>query len=354
MLKKEILYILRLDGMEKMIANKIFVCLFIAILTAFPVLANDTTINRWVLDVALNEDGNVDEVIQANIENTGYIPIDGFSFVVPATQVTVLYDFGHTFSSKGQTVEQTEVLNGIKLTVNFNSSLDSGETWEGRIGFNAENFAKRSGDNYAIDIPLNAPQAIISGKSEDMKISPDIDLRCQIFLPKGVEATSTTPKPFRFLFQNSLVVPTWTTANIHFGDIINLKGTFSNTLKKIADVNNRSNALSKRIKEANASGIDTRDAQIHLKNAENFNTNNLNSAWSRFLRNEDETALELVGQAEYELNLTENSLPSGVINIRPTEIVVETPKKSPVPGISYLIPAIMISFMILRIRRNKH
>lgn len=338
-----------------MTVNKIFVCLFIAILTAFPVLASDATINRWVLDVTLNEDGNVDELIQTNIENIGYLPIDGFSFVVPATQVTVLYDFDHTFSSKGQVVEQTEVLNGIKLTVNFNSSLNSGETWGGRIGFKAENFAKRSGDNYAIDIPLNAPQAVLSGKSEDMQMSPDIDLRCQIFLPRGVEATSTTPKPFRILFQNSLVVPTWTSANIHFGDTINLKGTFSNILKKIADVNERSNTLSKRIKDANASGLDVRNAQIHLKNAENFNTNTLNSAWSHFLTNDNEAAFELAGNAENELNMTENSIPSsGETNIKPTEMVIETPKKSPGPGTPYLILVIMISFMVLRIRRNKH
>jgi hypothetical protein len=338
-----------------MTANKIFACLFIVILTAFPVFASDATINRWVLDVTLNEDGNVDELIQTNIENTGYLPIDGFSFIVPATQVTILYDFDHTFSSKGQVVEQTRVLNGIKLTVNFNSSLNSGEIWGGRIGFKAENFAKKSGDSYIIDIPLNAPQVVMSGKSEDMNLSPDIDLRCQIFLPKGVEATSTIPKPFRLLFQNSLVVPTWTSANIHFGDTINLKGSFSNTLKKIADVNERSNALSKRIKEANTSGYDVRVAQIHLKNAESFDTNSLDSAWSYFLTKDNDAAIELAGRAENELNLTESSLPSpGETNIKPTEMVVTTPKKSAGPGIPFLIFIIMSSFMFLRTRRNKH
>jgi hypothetical protein len=333
-----------------LIVNKIFVCLFIVILTAFPALSSSATINRWILDITLNEDGMVDELIQTNIENTGHLPIDGFSFVIPATQVIVHDD--HTFSPKGQVVEQIQVLNGIKTTVNFNSSLNSGETWEGSIGFKAENFAKRSGGDYAIDIPLYAPQAIMSGKSDVMNMSPNIDLRCQIFLPKGVEITSATPKPFRLLFQNSIVVPTWTSANIHFGDTVNLKGTFSNILKKIADVNERSNALSKRIKEANASGLDIREAQIHLKNAENFNTNNSNSAWSYFLTKDNEVAIELNGLAENELNLTENSLPS-LTNIKPTETIVSNPKKSPGPGILYLIVVIMSSFIVLRIRRNK-
>ncbi|MDL5502281.1 MAG: hypothetical protein QSU88_03600, partial [Candidatus Methanoperedens sp.] len=70
-------------------------------------------------------------------------PLDGFSFVVPASNIIVIYDFEHTFSSKGQVVEQQIVGNGIKLTVNFNTSIKTGETWNGRIGFRAENFARK-------------------------------------------------------------------------------------------------------------------------------------------------------------------------------------------------------------------
>jgi hypothetical protein len=344
--------------------NKIFVCLFIVILMAFPALANDATINRWVLDITLNEDGIVDELIQTDIGNTGTVPIDGFSFEVPASHVTVLYDFDHTFSSKGQVVEQAKVQNGTKLTVNFNSSLNSGETWGGRIGFKAENFAKKSGNNYTIEIPLNVPQAITSGKSWDMKISPDVDLRCQIFLPKGIEAISTTPKPFRVLFQNSFVVPTWTSVNIHFTDTINIKGSFSDVLKKIADVNERSNVLSKRIKEANIKGLNTVESQTHLKNSENLSMNNLNSAWAHFLTKDDGTALELIGRAENELNMAENSLPSsGETNVEPkteqkiepntTDTVAVTPKKSPGPDIACLIFIVLGSFMVLRKKRNE-
>lgn len=337
-----------------MTLNKIFVYIFIIMLTAFPASAGDATLNRWVINVTLNDDGIVDELIQVEIGNGGSSSIDGFSFVIPASSVTVIYDFDHTYSSKGQVVEQLKVQNGIKLIVNFNSSLNSGETWNGRIGFKAENFAKRSGEDYIIEIPLNGPQAIASGKNSDMKISSDVDLRSQLFLPKGVEVISVTPKPFRILFQNSHMVPTWTPMNLKITDTINLKGSFSNILKKIADVDERSKTLSKRIKEANSNGMDVGEAQAHLKNAEDFNTNNANSALSSFWTKDDKSALEFIGYAENELGLAEKSYSSsGKTQIKPTETVMVTPEKSPGPGVAYLILIIMGSFMVLRTKRHE-
>jgi hypothetical protein len=337
-----------------MTMNKIFVYIFIIMLTAFPASAGDATLNRWVLNITVNEDGIVDELIQVEIGNAGPSPIDGFSFVVPASQVTVISDFDHTYSSKGQVVEQLKVQNGIKLIVNFDSPLNSGETWNGRIGFRAENFAKRSGNDYTIELPLNGPQVIASRQTTDMKISPDVDLRGQVFLPKGVEVISSTPKPFKTLFQNSLMVTTWTSINIHFTDTINLKGSFSDILKKIADMDERSKALSKRIKEANTKGLDVGEAQAHLKNAEEFNTNNQNSALIFFLKKDEKSALESIGYAQNELDLAEKSISSaGKTQIMPTETVMLTPEKSPAPGAAYLVLIIMSSFMVLRRKRPK-
>ena len=187
-----------------------------------------------------------------------------------------------------------------------------------------------------------------------MKISSDVDLRSQIFLPKGIEVISATPKPFRILFQNSLMVPTWTSMNIHFMDTIILKGSFSDILKKIADMDERSKTLSKRIKEAKTKGLDVGETEMHLKNAEDFNTNNANSALSSFWTKDDKSALEFIGYAENELELAENSfLSSGKIQVKPTETVIITPEKSPGPGMAYLILIIISSFMVLRTKRPK-
>ena len=334
--------------------NKIFVYIFIIMLTAFPASAGDVTLNRWVLNITVNEDGIVDELIQVEIGNAGSSPMDGFSFVVPASKVTVISDFDHTYSSKGQVVEQLKVQDGIKLIVNFDAPLNSGETWNGRIGFKAENFAKRSGNDYTIEFPLNGPQVIASGKATDMKISPDVDLRGQVFLPKGVKVISSTPKPFKTLFQNSLIVTTWTSMNIHFTDIINLKGSFSDTLKKIADVDERSKALSKRIKEVKKNGLDVGEAEVHLKNAEEFNINSRNSAYVLFLNNDEKSALESFVSAQTELDLAEKSFSSsGKTQIIPTETVVSTSEQSPGPGAAYLILILISSFMVLRTKKPK-
>ncbi|MCX9084288.1 MAG: hypothetical protein OIN87_05740 [Candidatus Methanoperedens sp.] len=333
--------------------KRILVYFLIIMMTAFPVSAGDIILNRWVLNVSVNEDGVVDELIQVEIQNAGQLPIDGFSFVVPASRVTVIYDFDHTYSSKGQVVEQLNVENGIKLTVKFDSPLNIGETWNGRIGFKAENFAKRSENDYIIKLPLNVPQSLESGKNTDMKIPPDVDLRGQIFLPKGIEVISATPKPFRILFQNSHMVPTWTPLNIHFTDTIDLKSSFSEILKKIADVDEGSKSLSKRIKEAKKNGQDVSEAETHLKNAEDFNTNNANSALSSFWTKDDPSALEFIGFAQNELDLAEKSFSSsGEARASPAVTVIVTAEKSPGIGVEYLAMILLISYIVLRNKRQ--
>jgi hypothetical protein len=232
--------------------------------------------------------------------------------------------------------------------------LNSGETWNGRIGFRAENFAKRSGGDYTIEIPMDNLQAIASGKPTDMIISSDIDLRGQVFLPKGVDVVSVTPKPFRTLFQNSHMVPTWTPMNLKITDTISIKGSFSDILKKIADVDERSKTLSKRIKEANTNGLDVGEAEIHLKNAEEANTNNQNSALIFFFKKDEKSALESIGYAQNEMDLAEKSFSSaGNTQVKPTETVLVTPEKSPGTGVAYLILIILSSFMVLRTKRPK-
>ncbi|KPQ42776.1 MAG: hypothetical protein MPEBLZ_02671 [Candidatus Methanoperedens nitroreducens] len=323
----------------------------------FPASAADISLNRWILNVTVNEDGMVDELIQVEVANSGPSPLDGISFVVPASNIIVIYDFEHTFSSKGQVVEQQIVGNGIKLTVNFNTSIKTGETWNGRIGFRAENFARKVDGNYSIEIPIDMPQAIIAGKTADIGVSQDADIRSQVFLPKGIEVTSVTPKPFRILFQNSHMVPTWTPENLHMKDTIILKGSFSEILKKIADIDERSKTLSKQIKEAKTKGIDVTESEAYLKQAEDYNTNNANSALSSFWKKDDTSALEFIGYAENELNLAEKSFAtSGKTEIKATvKATGETEENNETPGFDAvsLILMIISSFMILRIIRSK-
>lgn len=314
----------------------------------FPASASDVSLNRWILNVTIDDDGLVEELIQVEVGNSGPSPLDGIAFVVPASKVEVIYDFDHTFSSKGQIVDQENVKNGIKLIVNFNTSIKTGETWNGRIGFKAENFARKEAGNYLIEIPMEAPQAIISGKNMDIGISQYAEIRGQLFMPKGVEVTSVTPKPFRILFQNSLMVPTWT--NLNVGDTINLKGSFSDILKKIADVDQRSKILSKSIREAKSNNIDVTEAETHLKNAEDYNTNNANSALASFWKKDDKSAMEFVGYAESDLNLAEESFSASEKTGVKTTVTGETTTTNKTPGFggAGLILTMVISFVILR------
>lgn len=149
-----------------MIAKKFFIYTLIILLTVYPASAGEVTLNKWVLNVMLHEDGTVEEIIQTEIENGGSSSLDGFSFVVPALRVTM--PNVSTFSPTGQVVELQTVSGGTRIIINFNSSVKAGEKWDGRIDFNAENWAVKEGMNYSINIPVEAPQAIVSGKNSKM------------------------------------------------------------------------------------------------------------------------------------------------------------------------------------------
>ena len=41
--------------------KKIIVCFIIVLLMAFPASAGDVSLNRWILNVTVNDDGMVDE-----------------------------------------------------------------------------------------------------------------------------------------------------------------------------------------------------------------------------------------------------------------------------------------------------
>lgn len=301
--------------------NKFFIYLLVVLITAYPAFAADVSLNRWVLNVTLHDDGVAEEVIQAELENGGASPLDGISFVVPASGITIIYGFSHTFSSRGQVVEQQAVPGGTKIIVQFNESIKTGEKWNGRLGFTAENWAVNEDSKYSIDIPVEAPKAIVSGQSIDISVPADADIRSQVFLPKSFEVTSVTPKPFRILFQYGQMVPTWSPDTLHTGDTISVKSSFSDVLDKIVEADERSRELAARINDAKAQGTDVSDAEAHLENAGNYNNN---QALASFWKKENDVALEFVGYANDELARAENSL-SGGAGISPDATENATP-----------------------------
>jgi hypothetical protein len=329
--------------------NIISAFFFILILTVSPVLAGNVTLNRWVLDVTLTDTGPVEEVIQTEIANGGSTPIDGFSFVVPATNVTTTDDQIISIPATGQDVKQQVVPEGIKVIIKFNKSLEVGNKWDGRIGLTAENWTIKQGSDYSINIPIKAPQAIIAGKDTEISLSNDSEIRCQVFLPKGVITTSVevksgTPESYKKLLQFEHIVLIW--FHLNNGDVINIKGSFSDVLMKIVDTDTKYRELSARIKTAKGQGLNISEVQIHLNNAEEYNNNR---ALQSFWRNDSNAALTYVGYANDELKLAENSLSPP----EKTTIPVETTQGQKSPGFEIvgLILVLLISRMVKR--KNK-
>lgn len=333
-----------------MTPKKILVFFLILMLTASPVLAGDVTLNRWVLNVTLAESGSVDEVIQTEIENGGSTPLDGFSFVVPASKVTITNDQIMSIPATGQEVSQQTVPDGVKIIIKFNTPLEAGKKWNGRIGLTAENWAVKQGTDYSIGIPVKAPQAIVAGKDTEMSVSEDSEIRSQVFLPKGVTATSvevksSAPKPYKKLLQFEHVVLTW--FQLNNGDFISIKGSFSDVLMKIVDNDAKYRELSAMVKKAKEQGLDVSEAQTHLNNTEDYNNN---QALQSFWKSDTRVALEYAGYASDELKLAESSLSSAGKTTLPEETAQG--KKTPGFGIAGLVFVLLISGMVIKRKNN--
>lgn len=327
-----------------MTIKKILAFSLILMLTAPPVLAGDVTLNRWVLNVTLTDSGSVDEVIQTEIENGGSTPLDGFSFVVPASKVIITNDQIISIPATGQEVSQQTVPDGVKIIIKFNKPLEAGKKWNGRIDLKAENWAVKQGSDYSINIPIKAPQIIVAGKDTEISLPEDSEIRGQVFLPRGVTSTSvevksSSPKPYKKLLQFEQVVLTW--FQLNNGDVISIKGSFSDVLMKIVDNDAKYKELSAQVKTAKAQGLDVSEAQTHLNNAEDYNNN---QALQSFWKNDSKVALEYAGYANDELKLAENSLSSPGKTALPQETAQS--QKSPGFEIAGLILVLLISGMV--------
>lgn len=92
--------------------KKFFIYLLALMLTVYPASAGEVTLNRWVLNVIIHDDGLVEEIIQTEIENAASSLLDGFSFVVPAMKITMPNI--SSFSPNGQAVELQNVAGETK------------------------------------------------------------------------------------------------------------------------------------------------------------------------------------------------------------------------------------------------
>ena len=307
--------------------KKIIVYFLILLITAYPGSAGEVSLDRWVLNVTLSEDGLVEVIIQAQIQNPGPSALEGFSFLVPgnviidteqSTGVTIDDNGDMKFNSPD--IQQKAVPSGMDIIISFDKPVESGKKWSGRIGYKTEKIAIKDNSGYSLTIPVNAPQAIVAGKNVVTPVSPDADIRAQVFLPKSYEITSVQPEPFRKLFQYGHMVPTWTPEKLHIGDTIRINATYSDVLAKIVDNDDRARKLKASIMEAKNVGGSVPEAENYLANG---NENN-NKAFASFGGKDYSVALQYAGYANDELTKAENSLTGSPAKPTP-KATVKTP-----------------------------
>lgn len=213
-----------------MISRKVFIFLM-AILLICPayayddglVTAHEPVLNKWLLNVTLYDDGLVEDIIQAEINDSDSFHIDGFSFKIPGSDIK-MYNFTHT--TNAGIGKQQNVPGGKELIIDFNKSTTG--KWDGGIGFTAENWTIKENSNYSINIPIEMPVIIADQNiKSNMLIPSDADIRAQILLPKSIDVTFVAPKPSRILPQQDKIVLTWDKLRINDAIIINwkVKGT---------------------------------------------------------------------------------------------------------------------------------
>lgn len=331
-------------------AKKLLVYFLILLLTAYPASAGDVSLDRWVLNVTLNENGLVDVMIQAELANSGTSNLEGFSFVVPvsatidnnqSTGVTV--DNG-TMKFNSPNVKLETVSGGTKIMVSFDNPVEPGKIWDGRIGYKTDKMAIKDNSAYSFTVPVDAPQAIISGKNVVTSASKDADIRAQVFLPKAYEITSVQPEPFRNLFQYGHMVPTWTPEKLHIGDTISIKATYSDVLAKIVENDDRIRNLKTSIKEVKDTGKPVSEAETYFANA---NDNN-NKAFASFGGKDYAGASQYAVLANDDIVKAQNSL-TGTTSTTPKE-TQKTIEKS--PGFeAYILGCVLIITVIIQKKR---
>lgn len=316
-----------------MVRKNIFAYFLIVLVLAYPAsAAGDASLNKWVLNVTLQDDGSVEEIIQAEIENGAASSIDGISFVIPSSVVSITSDQIMSIPSLGgQVVEQETTTEGTKITIRFNNPLESGKKWNARITLSAPKWAVKEGMNYSVNIPVKAPRIIVGGKENKISVPAGAEIRAQVFFPKAIEIKSVvqTPqqRPYKKLFQFNHEVITWFPENLQIDDTIKIQGTFSEVLNKIVELNERSAAVSASIKKVKEQGTDVSDAEARLKNANEY----LNTALGSFWEGDSSKALQYIEYANDELKLAESSLSAPAKTAEQTPVSTKTaePKKNP-------------------------
>lgn len=331
-----------------MMIKKLLVYFLILMLTVYPSSAGEVSLNRWVLNVTLDENGVVDVIIQAELQNPGPSALEGFSFTVPfSVTIDTEQSTGTTISDNGEmkfnspAVKQQTITGGASIIVSFDKPVEAGKKWSGRIGYRSEKIATKDNAGYSLSVPVNAPEAIISGENVKTSVLSDADIRAQVFLPKSYEITSVQPEPFRKLFQYGRIVPTWTPEKLHFGDTITIKASYSDVLAKIVDNDDRARKLKESIKEAKNLGKTVSEAETYLANG---NENN-NKAFASFGEKNYPVTLQYAGLANDELVKAENSLTGNTAKETPNAT-----EKSPGFEAYVLGFALLITFLIKKKR----
>jgi hypothetical protein len=324
--------------------KKIIVYFLILLLTAYPASAGEVSLDRWVLNVTLSEDGLVEVIIQAEFQNPGPSTLEGFSFVVPGSvTIDTNQSTGVTIDDNGEMkfnspdIQEKAVSGGMDVIIRFDKPVESGKKWSGRIGYKSEKIATKDNSGYSLTVQVNAPQAIVAGKNVVTSVSPDADIRAQVFLPKSYEVTSVQPEPFRDLFQYGRMVPTWTPDKLHIGDTIRINAVYSDVLAKIVDNDDMARKLKADIKEAKDSGKNVSEAETYIANG---NENN-NKAFASFGGKDYSAALQYAGYSKDELTKAENSLTGSAAKANPKATVKTPGFEAYILGFALLITFIM-------------
>jgi hypothetical protein len=337
-----------------MVRKNIFVYFLIVLMLAYPAsAAGEVSLNKWVLNVTLQDDGSVEEIIQAEIENGAASSIEGISFVIPSSVVNLTSDQIMSIPSLGgQVVEQKTTTDGTKITIRFNNPLETGKKWNARITLSTPEWAVKNGMNYSVNIPVKAPQIIVVGKENKISVPVGAEIRAQVFFPKAIEIKSVvqTPqqRPYKKLFQFNHEVITWFTDNLQIDDTIKIQGSFSEVLNKIVETNEGSAAISASIKKAKGLGTDVTDAEAHLKNADDY----LNTALGSFWKGDSNNALQYIEYASDELKQADGSLSSPAKTAEQIPISTKTAEAKKNPGFEALVAVISFGLIFVFMRKK--
>lgn len=325
-----------------LLKKMVFTIVLTLAIASFPGASQSEVVtSRWNQSAVINDDGTVSMDLQAEIQNSAGFILDGFRIVVPASKVTPSSDFNTTDFGGTLTVETKPVAGGTELTVYFNRKPATGQTWNGRVHYEAEGWAKKEGEKLVLQVDLSPPVVFNQSNSMTAKFA-DGSRGINIALPRAYEFSYKSVPSWKTAFQYSRIKAIWIDTGLAGNNSLKVEAVYSELLGRIVAMQDAIAMTERKAADMEKTGVDVSEARQLVIGAKK-NLTDATYWYERGSANRDKAEAALQS-AQSALSQAEAAL------AKSTPLATSTPTatlaKSPSPGVWVAVIALLAVCMV--------